>query len=94
VEKVQLTSCIPNFAMKELSRKNKIRLINLLMEKKIKWGILSTGHIFQKNLPMPLALLPGAELFSGLHPGSGNRPINLAEKYHVPRAYASLPGTG
>jgi predicted dehydrogenase len=57
------------------------------MEKKIKWGILSTGHI-SKKFADALALLPGAELLAvaSRDQESANK---FAEKYHVPRAYAS-----
>jgi len=57
------------------------------MEKKIKWGILSTGHISGKFADA-LAILPGAELVA-----VASRDLDSANKFaarhHVPKAYAS-----
>lgn len=57
------------------------------MEKKIRWGILSTGHI-SKKFAEALAILPGAELVA-----VASRDIVTANKfaagYHVSKAYAS-----
>ena len=57
------------------------------MERKIKWGILSTGHI-SKKFADALAILPDAELVA-----VASRDLEtakaFAEKYHVPKAYAS-----
>ncbi len=57
------------------------------MEKKIKWGILSTGHISNK-FAVALALLPDAELVA-----VASRNIETAKKFakkhNVPKAYVS-----
>jgi len=57
------------------------------MENKIKWGILSTGHIANKFADA-LALLPEAELVA-----VASRDIqtanNFAAKYNISKAYGS-----
>jgi len=57
------------------------------MENKIKWGILSTGHISSKFADA-LALLPDAELVAvasrGIESATG-----FAAKHHIPKAYGS-----
>ena len=57
------------------------------MERKIKWGILSTGHI-SKKFADALAILPDAELIA-----VASRDLEtakaFAEKYRVPKACAS-----
>ncbi len=57
------------------------------MENKIKWGILSTGHI-SKKFADALAILPDAELVA-----VASRDIttarNFAEKYNAPKAYGT-----
>lgn len=57
------------------------------MENKIKWGIISTGHISGKFADA-LAILPGAELAA-----VASRDIDTANKfaakYHIPKAYAT-----
>lgn len=57
------------------------------MEKKIKWGILSTGHISRKFADA-LAILPGAEL-AAVASRNMETAREFAEKFSVPKAYGS-----
>jgi predicted dehydrogenase len=57
------------------------------MERKIKWGILSTGHISRKFADA-LAILPDAELVA-VASRDHDTARAFAEKYRVPKAYAS-----
>ena len=57
------------------------------MEKKIKWGILGTGHISNK-FAIALALLPEAELVA-VASRNLETAKQFAEKHHVPKAYAT-----
>ena len=57
------------------------------MEKKIKWGILSTGHISNK-FATALALLPEAELVA-VASRNVETAKQFAEKHNVPKAYGS-----
>ena len=57
------------------------------MEKKIKWGILSTGHISNK-FAIALALLPEAELVA-VASRNLETAKQFAEKHNVPKAYAN-----
>ncbi len=56
------------------------------MDKKIKWGILSTGHIAGKFADA-LVLLPGAEL-AAVASRDMDSAKKFAEKYQIPKAYA------
>lgn len=57
------------------------------MSKKIKWGILSTGHISNK-FAKALAILPQAELVAvaSRNIDTANK---FAEEYNIPKAYAT-----
>jgi dihydrodiol dehydrogenase / D-xylose 1-dehydrogenase (NADP) len=57
------------------------------MQDKIKWGILSTGHISGKFADA-LKLLPEAELFAVCSRDLG-KAILFAEKHNIPNAYGS-----
>ena len=57
------------------------------MKKKIKWGILSTGHISNK-FAIALALLPEAELVA-VASRDLETAIRFAEKHNIPKAYGS-----
>lgn len=57
------------------------------MERKIRWGILSTGHI-SKKFADALAILPDAELVA-VASRNLETAETFAEKYKVPRAYGS-----
>ncbi len=57
------------------------------MERKIKWGILSTGHI-SKKFAGALAILPDAEL-AAVASRDLETAKEFAEKFQVPKAYAS-----
>ena len=58
-----------------------------MMEKKIRWGILGTGHI-SKKFADALSILPGAELaaVASRDPDSAGK---FAASYLIPKAYAS-----
>jgi len=58
-----------------------------MMVKKIRWGIIGTGHISNK-FANALSILPGAKLVAV---ASRDRKTanKFAEKYNIPRAYAS-----
>jgi dihydrodiol dehydrogenase / D-xylose 1-dehydrogenase (NADP) len=57
------------------------------MENKIKWGILSTGHISGKFADA-LAILPGAEL-AAVASRNMDTVNKFAAKYNIPKAYSS-----
>ena len=57
------------------------------MKNKIKWGIISTGHISSKFADA-LKILPGAELLAVASRNKKNA-LEFAKKHHVARAYAS-----
>jgi predicted dehydrogenase len=57
------------------------------MEKTIKWGILSTGHISSK-FALALALLPEAELLAVASRNQA-KADEFAARHHIPRAYSS-----
>jgi len=57
------------------------------MENKIKWGILSTGHI-SKKFADALAILPDAEL-AAVASRDVETARKFAEKYKVPKAYGT-----
>jgi len=57
------------------------------MENKIKWGILSTGHISSKFADA-LALLPDAELVA-VASREIESAIGFASKHHIQKAYGS-----
>lgn len=57
------------------------------MEKKIRWGIISTGHISGKFADA-LAILPGAEL-AAVASRDKNSANQFAAKYQIPKAYSS-----
>ncbi len=57
------------------------------MEDKIRWGILSTGHI-SKKFADALAILPGAEL-AAVASRNIETAGKFAEKYSVPKVYGS-----
>ncbi len=57
------------------------------MRKKIKWGIISTGHISNKFADA-LKILPDAELFA-VASRNKEKAIEFAKKHHIPRVYAS-----
>ena len=57
------------------------------MKNKIKWGILSTGHI-SKKFADALAILPDAEL-SAVASRDLETAQKFAEKYNVPKAYGT-----
>jgi predicted dehydrogenase len=57
------------------------------MEKKIKWGILSTGHI-SKKFADALAILPDAEL-AAVASRDLETARKFADKYNVPKTYGT-----
>ena len=57
------------------------------MEKKINWGIISTGHISNK-FARALAILPQAELV-GVASRNKRSAKKFAEEHHIPKAYAT-----
>ena len=57
------------------------------MKNKIKWGILSTGHI-SKKFADALAILPDAEL-AAVASRDLETALKFAEKYKVPKAYGT-----
>ena len=57
------------------------------METKIKWGILSTGHI-SKKFADALAILPDAEL-AAVASRDVEKAQKFAQKYNVPKAYGT-----
>ena len=59
----------------------------IVMEKKIKWGIISTGHISAK-FAVALSLLPDAELVA-VASRDIETALRFAEKHHIPKAYGS-----
>jgi len=58
-----------------------------MMAKKIRWGIIGTGHIANK-FANALSILPEAELLAVASRDKKTANI-FAEKYNIPRAYAS-----
>jgi dihydrodiol dehydrogenase / D-xylose 1-dehydrogenase (NADP) len=57
------------------------------MENKIRWGIISTGHISAKFATV-LAILPEAELVA-VASRNLQTAQEFAEKYHIPKAYGT-----